>query len=261
MPWELSVAASTIAKSAVSDDVCGANGWALAGVLPQIWTARHLLEKPEAFVIADGIQPGYGALGAQLLAREASTPSNVATPQAIGATIERLHAELMDADYFPTNWGVTLDRLRIPGATIVGCRVDPANQNSGILIFNVGDAGAFVLDTGHLAKQSIDDRVGSGTLTQSIGGGPLGDPKPHIRSLRLGQLNRILLCSDGLTDTLSYPVIDKAVSRAKVPKETATNLLKALPRDGMLDDVTVIVIDVTYSRPQSMPRPTSQRRN
>jgi protein phosphatase len=252
MPWELSVAALTCGKTAINDDVVGVNGWALTGIRPAILTARHLITSQEAFVIADGIQPGYGGLGAQLVAREASVAASLADRPAVVTLLTRLHEELVAGDYFSRRWDVTPDRLRLPGTTVVGCRVDAANRAAGLLLFNVGDAGGFVIENGHLAKQSIDDRAESGMLTQCIGGGPPGVPKPHVVTLELSRFNRVLLCSDGLTDTLDYSAINQIVSSPSAPKVAVAGLVEAACAKKPPDDVSALVLDVAWAEPEPM---------
>jgi protein phosphatase len=207
-----------------------------------------LVSEPEAFVVADGIQPGYGGLGAQLLAERASTPAHVRDGQAMSHTIATVHAELLSDDYFPRYWDVTPDRLRLPGATVAGCRVDPADQGAPVLLFNVGDASAYLVKDGYLARQSISDRSESGMLTQAVGGGPPGDPVPHTVSLdHLEPHNRVLLCSDGLTDTLTHAAIESVLRSSSTPGRLVVELLASAAQSTPTDDVTAVIIDVTWS--------------
>jgi protein phosphatase len=251
MVWELSAAAATLAKGPVNDDAVGVNGWALTGLRPELWTTRHTVSQPEAFVVADGLQVGYGGLGAQLVAREASRPDAVRDRAAVVASLARLDAELLADDYFSAHWDITPDRLRLPGATVAGCRVDPADQTAQLLLFNVGDAGVFVVLDGRLAKQSIDDRAESGMLTQCVGGGPPGAVNPHVVPFMLGNPTRVLLCSDGLTDAVDYGAVNQAVCSAPAPRAAVAGLLAAAAATGLEDDATAVVLDIARERPPS----------
>jgi|GEM_PF-5895244 len=251
MAWELSVAAITQAASNVNCDAVGVNGWSFTGPRPAVWSARHLVSGPEAFVVADGIQPGYGGLGARLLAEQASTPSHVHDSKTVTQTIAAVHEELLADDYFFDYWNIKPDQLRLPGATVVGCRFDLADRAAPVLLFNVGDASAFFLKDGCLTKESISDRTESGMLTQAVGGGPPADPTPHIVVLdQLAAHNRVLLCSDGLTDTLQYAELEALLRLPSIPGKVAAELLATTLQKRPADDVTAIVIDLTDAGPR-----------
>jgi len=221
-----------------------------------------MLTGPEAFVISDGIQPGYGGLGAHLIAREASQAEKVPDGSAVVALLGKLHKELLARDYFPRHWGVTPDSYRLPGATMAGARVNPWLKDSRLLLFNVGDAIIFYSADGQrMSLQSITDRTETGMLTQAIGGGPPGEPRPHWTALPLARRNRVLLSSDGLVDSMRrIEEIDRLVRSAESPKVAAQGLMTAAVREGQKDDVSVLVLDVNYVESESVRRVGGQKR-
>jgi serine/threonine protein phosphatase PrpC len=241
----------TRAAGNVNGDAVGVNGWVASGRAPAAWAWGHPAAGAEAFAVADGIQPGYGALGAQLVAARASKADLVRDSETVAATLAAAHAELTGESYFADHWDVQPDRLRLPGTTVAGCRVEPADAS--LLIFNVGDSGVFLVDGAHLGKQSIDDRLGTGLLTQAVGGGPPGDPAPHIVKVKLGSKNRVLLCSDGLTDMLPHPELERLVARPPTAERAVEALMRLCHQLDTGDDVTALVLDVDWAenRPRS----------
>ena len=259
MQWEVSIAAATCAQSDVNDDVIGVNGWALSGLRPAVYTSRRALNEPEAFVVADGIQRGYGGLGAHLVAKEASRADQLTDAYAVRSLVEKLHRQLLAEDYFPRYWGITPDSFRLPGATVAGARVNPRVTDGGLLLFNVGDAAIFYSADGQrVSQQSITDRTDSGMLTQAIGGGPPGEPDVHLTEFRLAERNRILLCTDGLVDAVRKSEdIDRLVREAENPRRAVSFLVDAAIKNDMQDDVSALVLHVNSV--SSGPSPARKR--
>lgn len=131
------------------------------------------------------------------------------------------------------------------GTTIVGA-VQVARRT---LIFNLGDSRAYSFAGGELAQLSRDHSLGadgssrrrSPLLTQSLGGTVSRRPLlPSMTWLDANVASTLLLCSDGLTDTVEDEEIAALLKRH--PSEPAAALVEAALDAGGTDNITVIVL-------------------
>jgi serine/threonine protein phosphatase PrpC len=128
------------------------------------------------------------------------------------------------------------------GSTIAGLWMD-ADQ---VVWFNVGDSSVFRRANDFMMKLSIDDvpeGAKTGMLTQSLGGSDyLAEIVPHVGedTLRVGVT--YLLCSDGLTDLVSFDNIEAAI--AYEPETAASQLLEAALAAGGHDNISIIAARV-----------------
>lgn len=138
-----------------------------------------------------------------------------------------------------------------------------ASDGERILLGHLGDSRAYTFRSGRLARVSRDhtavqDLVDQGRITvadardhpwrnvvlRSIGadeGVPLDDVE--LTELALGPGDRILLCSDGLTDLVPETRIEE-VLRLRDPHSAAAVLTHAALAAGGIDNVTCVVLDV-----------------
>ena len=136
------------------------------------------------------------------------------------------------------------------GRSGMGCTMTGvAARGSEAIFFNVGDSRAYIFRDGAILQQSVDHTLGGQTsshrrshlLTQSIGGTLRRVAlAPHVKSVRLVEMDLILLCSDGLTDMLSEDEVIETLRRN--PSDPARTLATAAIDAGGHDNVTVIVI-------------------
>jgi len=78
-------------------------------------------------------------------------------------------------------------------------------------------------------------------ITRALGTGQVWEPDVWVLPARPGE--RLLLCSDGLTNELSPAHMARVLGTVPHPKEAADVLLQAALRTGGRDNVTVIVAD------------------
>ena len=95
--------------------------------------------------------------------------------------------------------------------------------------------------TGQLTPDQAAKHPDSAVITQFMG----MDEKtePHIRSFQLCPKDRLLLCSDGLTDMVSEDTIKPILWQNASPNEAAQFLVEEANKAGGHDNITVIVID------------------
>jgi serine/threonine protein phosphatase PrpC len=133
------------------------------------------------------------------------------------------------------------------GTTIVGALFTA----SGIVHFNVGDSRLYRHRKGKLVLLSCDDvpveighsRRSSHAITQSLG----GRPRPtaiisHVGSTSvLERGDKILLCSDGLTDMVRDAVISETLDKSVQPESGAEALFDLAMKAGGQDNISIIV--------------------
>lgn len=80
-------------------------------------------------------------------------------------------------------------------------------------------------------------------LAQAVGLDVDVDVDSPTLDLKVG--DRILFCSDGLTDPVPDPTLKRLLGTFETPQETVDGLIKAALNGGGPDNVTLIVIDVS----------------
>lgn len=178
---------------------------------------------------------------------------NVASDVAIDAVCELLPEARSEQDM--SNLAVLANRMMFKamftaagrmrmGSTLVAVTV---RSNTALLV-NVGDSRAYIVSDKELRLLSADDTLSAkrsgrrlSWLTQSLGGLAFETPiSPHVSRIRFEAADRLLLCSDGLTDMVSEGEIGKIL--LSEPREPAMSLIEAALRRGGRDNVTAVVV-------------------
>jgi len=148
------------------------------------------------------------------------------------------------------------------------------NIGRDLLITHVGDSRAYVLrsgslhrltrdhtyaqllvDTGQLAPDEVADSRHRHVLTNALGGS-CGDVDVDTDLLRLENGDRLLLCSDGLTDLVDDPTITEILRDAPGANDACERLIQRALDSGGRDNVTTIV--AIYKVPEETPPPTTR---
>jgi len=126
---------------------------------------------------------------------------------------------------------------------------------------HVGDSRAYLYHDGKLTQLTDDhswvgEMVRRGELTpaqaashphRSVITRALGtdwDLEPDIGEINVGPGDRILLCSDGLSNFVLEDEITRILAEGRLPRETAAMLVSAALQAGGDDNVTAIVVDI-----------------
>ena len=130
----------------------------------------------------------------------------------------------------------------------------------GDLIFaHVGHSRAFLFRSGALTQLTRDHTLDHQAnapenrrerpqadyhhfVTKSIGGDPSG-PDVEIEHIKLSIGDRLLLCTNGLTDVVSKDPIADTLALQRQPHDDCQRLIDLAVAAGSPDDVTVMVID------------------
>ena len=192
---------------------------------------------PEGWsIVADGVG-GHNAGGvASELAVEClrTVLRSDFSPNELIASIDATNLALYDAmDSRPDLVGM--------GTTIVGVLL----RGPSALLFNIGDSRAYLHSKGELQTVSEDHLVAGNQLTKCLGGFSIPTHvDPHIRELAFKKGDRLLLCTDGLTDELS----DAYISTLMRSDRPAHRLIEAALSCGGRDNITALIIELRTAR-------------
>jgi PPM family protein phosphatase len=195
---------------------------------------RAWLQPPATVAVLDGVGGAPCAeLASQLAAQVISAPEAPRTGEEARALFKRADRVLLDAGQ--------LDFSRAGMATTASMLVLLDDDGTAIAI-NVGDSLLAYLDGDRLHEVSASDRIGSSKLFQTLGGFDDAAMNPHVAALELAVGDRLLLATDGLTDTVSADTIASVLCRHDT--DAAARLLDLARQAGKPDDVTIMVVDV-----------------
>jgi PPM family protein phosphatase len=147
-------------------------------------------------------------------------------------------------------------RLNGMGTTLVALLED----GDRVHLANVGDSRAYLLRHGELSQVTVDhslvqELVDEGRLSQkdaerhpqrSVITRALGiDPEVEfdLFTYKLQAGDRLLLCSDGLSDVVEPSQIRNVLLRVRDPQKAADRLVAVANEGGGPDNITVIVVD------------------
>lgn len=161
------------------------------------------------------------------------------------------------------------ERFHGMGTTVVAMRFGGTGEEPVAQISHVGDSRAYLLRDGELKPVTEDhslvaELVRSGDLTRAQAS---EHPQKNLITRALGAEeevdvdtvvlpvepgDRLLLCSDGLSDMVPEPgMLEILTSHPEDPEKAARALVVAALEAGGADNVTVVVVDVREEDPPS----------
>ena len=211
------------------------------------------------YVVADGMGGHEAGEVASSLAVEALQPLVGTTPDVatVSGTLRDAHARVRD---LPST------SPRRPGTTITGVVLTEHEDVPCWVVLNVGDSRTYRMIGGVLEQVTADhseiaELVASGlvpadaaarhprrhVVTRVLGGGA-SDVQPDVWLFPVSPGDRMVVCSDGLTDELTDRRIEVELRAAGSAQEAADRLVAAALAAGGRDNVTVVVVDATVPR-------------
>jgi PPM family protein phosphatase len=177
-----------------------------------------------------------------------------------GAEIERRVRELVQRVGSELNAQEDHDpALRGMGSTMTGART----YGHDLLIVHVGDSRAYLFRDGSLHRLTKDhtyaqmlvdlgqltlaDVPGSGVghiLTNALGGST-GKVEVDVDLIRLADDDRLLLCSDGLTDLVDDAAITSILVGTRTSSDACAQLIRLALDAGGRDNITALVASCT----------------
>lgn len=139
---------------------------------------------------------------------------------------------------------------RAPGSTVSGVGMSEQGGMPCWLVFNVGDSRTHLLREGELTQISEDhSAVARGDLTKpknvitrALGAG-LSRPVADQWLIPAAAGDRILICSDGLSNEVTAELLVATLQAHSNPQVAATALVEAAVNAGGRDNVTAVVVD------------------
>ena len=154
---------------------------------------------------------------------------------------------------------------RHPDLRGMGCTLTAARNLGRVLqVAHVGDSRAYLLRKGHLLRltrdhtyvQMLIDRglmseqeaavsTSRHVLVNAVGGSG-GEVHVDVERVRLANGDRVLLCSDGLTDAVDDETIRTLLTQATTAAEACQSLVASALEGGGRDNITVVVAIYTW---------------
>ncbi|WP_067441349.1 PP2C family protein-serine/threonine phosphatase [Nocardioides jensenii] len=149
--------------------------------------------------------------------------------------------------------GLAREREGAPGSTVTGAALANHDGVPSWLVFNIGDSRTYLLRGESLEQVTVDHAEAPGhEITRAIGAGLRRTPEPDQWLVPAAVADRVLICSDGLTDELSDPLIAALLLTNQDPAAAADELVRAAVRSGGRDNVTAVVVDAVTVRGASL---------
>ena len=210
---------------------------------------------PYVALVADGVG---GAAAGEIASATAAYAVAATALQHPGIDPVQVVAEAFAAARDNVRLGVQRDLERLGMATTLTVLV---TDGRSVVLGHVGDSRAYHLRAGELRQITADHTyvqhlVETGRLSdeerathpwrnvvlRSLDGDPEGSP-PDVTRLDVRIGDRLMICSDGLTDMVDDARI-AAVLRSEDPEAAAAELTADALRAGGRDNITVVVVDV-----------------
>ncbi len=136
---------------------------------------------------------------------------------------------------------------------------------SDLFVAHVGDSRAYLFREGRLRQLTRDHTVAqkladNGEIPQeavathrlrhiltNVLGGRKGSVVTELQQFQLADRDRLLLCSDGLTDMVDDAAIEAALRTIEPPQEAAEKLLDLALDAGGKDNITIALARYTFS--------------
>ena len=225
--------------------------------------------EPALFLVSDGmgghrggaVASGIVAEDLPVMIENALDRLKVGTPRTIRALLNKLIAEQSKQLQLE---GTSETGFRDMGATLVIALL----RKGRCFVANIGDSRAYRLRKGRMAQLTRDHSVVSeliekghiepeeaanhdalGQITRYVG--MEEKARSHVRSFTLKKADRLLLCTDGLTDMVADKDIASILKAETDPQAACKSLVAAANKAGGHDNITTLVIDWLGNRNQN----------
>lgn len=221
-----------------------------------------------AYIVVDGMGGHSAGRAATRAALQALLPLGGALITRTDEIVDVVRAAAQAVRSIPSQ------AVHRPGATIAGAVLAQLpGLDSDVptwVSLNIGDARVYLLRDDVLSQLSRDhsqvqELVDSGRLTpaaartdprrnivtRALGGGIEDDGVPDLRLVPAMAGDRVLVCSDGLTDELDDDALATVLGAGLSPQRTAESVVAAALESGGHDNTTALVVDLA-ERPEPL---------
>jgi serine/threonine protein phosphatase PrpC len=217
--------------------------------------------EPGIFLVSDGMG-GHrgGALASGIVVEDlpvmietALDKLKVGTPRVVKAVLERAIAEQSRQLQLE---GTSETGFKDMGATLVVALL----RKGRCFVANIGDSRAYrfrkgrlvqltrdhsviseLIEKGRIQPEEAADHEARGLITRYIG--MEEKAHAHVHSFALKESDRILLCTDGLTDMVPDETIASILASETDPQLACQSLITAANTAGGHDNVTALIVD------------------
>lgn len=218
------------------------------------------LVAPPVFVVADGMG-GHeaGDVASRIVVEEFAALAErgydaTQGPAAVAGTLESAQRRIRD--HAGEHAGA-----RSPGTTVVAALLVDDEGTPSWLLVNLGDSRIYAVMDGRLRRVSTDhsvvqELVDAGQITEAEAaehpdrhvitralGGPRLEPADQFL-VAVDDVDRLLLCTDGITGLVDDATIAEVLADAPDPRDAADRLVAEALRAGGDDNATAVVVDV-----------------
>jgi serine/threonine protein phosphatase PrpC len=215
-----------------------------------------LLDERPLFAVADGMGGHAGGEVASRTAVETLREAFGNDPSSLGL-VEAVRA----ANLAVWERSRSEEELHGMGTTLTAAALVSDGQGDRLTLVNVGDSRAYIFREGKLSQLTDDHSV----VEEMVRSGDLSaeeaayHPQRHILTRALGiepdvdvdtmdvnprSGDRVLICSDGLSNEMGDSEIASVLRRIEDPGEAARELVRLARAYGGSDNITVLVVDV-----------------
>lgn len=210
-----------------------------------------------AFVVVDGMgghAAGRAATRAALAALAPLAGAAVTSEEEVVSAVEAA-GEAVSA--------IPSTAAHRPGATVAGVVLADLEDGPTWIAFNIGDSRVYLLrddiltqvshdhsqvqaliDAGHLSREDARRDSRRNIVTRALGAGLDEPATPELHLLPALGGDRVLVCSDGLSDELDDEALATVVGAGLRPQRTAEMAVAAALQQGGHDNVTALVVDL-----------------
>jgi len=215
------------------------------------------LEAPNLYAVADGMGGHAGGEVAARLAVDTLRSMFSREP-----SIQGMRQAVNEANAAVWRTSQVQSDLRGMGTTLTAAALVTGTDGHDVVVLaNVGDSRAYIYTEGDLSQVTADhslaeEKVRKGELTEEEAA---VHPHRHILTRALGVASdvdvdlweihihagdRLLLCSDGLTNELEIDEVGDVLRDVPDPQQASDRLVDLANEHGGNDNITVVVVDV-----------------
>ena len=111
------------------------------------------------------------------------------------------------------------------------------------LVAHAGDSRCYVIDIKGNVKYRTIDHVERGLITNAFFTGNAQSTQPEVKTVTLEPLDRILLCTDGLYNTIDDETLLHTLQCARDVQQVAEKYM-TLCQDKVSDNYSAIIIEI-----------------
>lgn len=206
------------------------------------------------FVVCDGMggapagevasQMAVDAIVRQLNGEDGEPPDPGSAPQAYLPHTTRLAEAVRRSNAYVYEQARRDPEQSGMGTTVVGAWI----REHVASVAHVGDSRAYLWRDDQLEPLTQDHALSerqANVLVRVLGREPHVDV--DLREVPVQPGDYVVLCSDGLTRMVPEPVVGRAIVRLRDPQRICDYLIEAANRNGGIDNITVVVVQVAGS--------------